>query len=377
MKFNQFAAFLFYKLWMISGNEQQVYGNERPPDCCLTVKNIRIPAENILAYSIQEAPSCGIKAVKFYTKKNRIICSDPNSDWAKTVIQKLCLTPAHKNIECHANSVQTTTATHKIPGFTLLPTENGPDSTDNKTSVHHSSRLNKIFRPRKKKVLRKIQMGVSRMQEDGPPVSCCRLGDIRPHLDKILNYTIQTEEMCSIRAVLFQTVTGKTLCSDPESSWTKSAMWKVDEEQRKLREQDTVAAEGASVDGRKGREDPMTTAEMPINSRVTTTTMKSKEQPPDCCLTVTNIRMPLEQIVAYSLQEPPLCSIKAVRFYTKKGKVICSDSNSNWAKTVIVTLRSVIVQLRSTAEPHKETTQGHTTETIQTTTATDTSNTVK
>lgn len=65
------------------------------------------------------------------------------------------------------------------------------------------------------------------------------------------------------------------------------------------------------------------------------------------------------------------------RFYTKKGKVICSDSNSNWAKTVIVTLRSVIVQLRSTAEPHKETTQGHTTETIQTTTATDTSNTVK
>lgn len=62
------------------------------------------------------------------------------------MIQKLCLTPAHKNIECHANSVQTTTATHKIPGFTLLPTENGPDSTDNKTSVHHSSRLNKIFR---------------------------------------------------------------------------------------------------------------------------------------------------------------------------------------------------------------------------------------
>ncbi|XP_056323612.1 monocyte chemotactic protein 1B-like [Danio aesculapii] len=71
---------------------------------------------------------------------------------------------------------------------------------------------------------------------DGPPVSCCfRLGDRRPHLDKILNYRIQTKEMCPIRAVLFQTVAGKTLCSKPESSWTKSAMWKVDEDQRKLR----------------------------------------------------------------------------------------------------------------------------------------------
>ncbi|XP_073788975.1 monocyte chemotactic protein 1B-like [Danio rerio] len=93
------------------------------------------------------------------------------------------------------------------------------------------------------------------MFADGPPVSCClRHGDRRPHLDKILNYRIQTEELCPIRAVLFQTVAGKTLCSKPESSWTKSAMWKVDEEQRKLREQDPEALEGASVDERKGEE---------------------------------------------------------------------------------------------------------------------------
>ncbi|XP_056335282.1 C-C motif chemokine 2-like [Danio aesculapii] len=118
MKFNQFAVFLISTQWIISGSGERVNGHERPTDCCFTVSNTRIPAVNIVNYSIQEPPLCSIKAVRFYTKKNKVICSDPNSDWAKTVIQKLSLThEAHKkNLQCHTNSSQTTTETHTTSG---------------------------------------------------------------------------------------------------------------------------------------------------------------------------------------------------------------------------------------------------------------------
>ncbi|XP_049930629.1 uncharacterized protein LOC126408893 isoform X3 [Epinephelus moara] len=57
-----------------------------------------------------------------------------------------------------------------------------------------------------------------------------------------------------------------------------------------------------------------------------------------CCLQWSNTlqRVPLENIVNYTLQTVGLCPIKAVVFETKRGKRICSDPDSARAKKVIL-----------------------------------------
>ncbi|KAF4117597.1 monocyte chemotactic protein 1B-like [Onychostoma macrolepis] len=103
---------------------------------------------------------------------------------------------------------------------------------------------------------------------DGRPVSCClKLRHNRPPLDKVMNYRIQTKALCPITAVVIQTVSGKKLCSDPNSDWTKRAMWKVDEAKMKPKKHVPVPAEEASVDGSRQRADPLTATELPLNSQ--------------------------------------------------------------------------------------------------------------
>ncbi|XP_050978545.1 C-C motif chemokine 2 [Labeo rohita] len=117
---------------------------------------------------------------------------------------------------------------------------------------------------------------------DGRPVTCClKLGRSKPPLDRVLNYTIQTKRLCPITAVVIQTVYGKRLCSDPNSDWTKRAMWKVDGAKMKPREQDVVPAERTSAEGRRGRSVPLTAKELPLNSQWNraTTRWKSQRQP--------------------------------------------------------------------------------------------------
>uniref|UniRef100_A0A672KFG0 Chemokine interleukin-8-like domain-containing protein n=1 Tax=Sinocyclocheilus grahami TaxID=75366 RepID=A0A672KFG0_SINGR len=81
---------------------------------------------------------------------------------------------------------------------------------------------------------------------DGRPVSCClKIGRSKPPLDKVLNYKIQTKGLCPITAVhlyifRIQTVHGKRLCSDPNSDWTKRAIWNMDEAKKKLSQQDPL-----------------------------------------------------------------------------------------------------------------------------------------
>ncbi|XP_051772525.1 C-C motif chemokine 2-like [Ctenopharyngodon idella] len=99
---------------------------------------------------------------------------------------------------------------------------------------------------------------------DGPPATCClELRSSRVSLERVKNYRIQTKGLCPIKAVVIQTVSGKSLCSDPNSNWTQRAMRKVDKE----REQDPVPTEAASADGSRGRADPVTTTELPLKRR--------------------------------------------------------------------------------------------------------------
>uniref|UniRef100_A0A4W6EN98 C-C motif chemokine n=1 Tax=Lates calcarifer TaxID=8187 RepID=A0A4W6EN98_LATCA len=69
----------------------------------------------------------------------------------------------------------------------------------------------------------------------GPVSSCClRWSTTMIQLDRIMNYTIQSEGICPIKAVVFQTQSGNRLCSDPNNRWAKRAMKKVNEKTKAL-----------------------------------------------------------------------------------------------------------------------------------------------
>uniref|UniRef100_A0A8C2QAD3 Chemokine interleukin-8-like domain-containing protein n=1 Tax=Cyprinus carpio TaxID=7962 RepID=A0A8C2QAD3_CYPCA len=67
MKFTLFAAFIFSVGWM----------------------SVVEAAANIVDYFIQEPVLCPVRAVRFQTKKNIVICSDPDSKWAKKVMGRV------------------------------------------------------------------------------------------------------------------------------------------------------------------------------------------------------------------------------------------------------------------------------------------------
>uniref|UniRef100_A0A3Q2X1S5 Chemokine interleukin-8-like domain-containing protein n=1 Tax=Haplochromis burtoni TaxID=8153 RepID=A0A3Q2X1S5_HAPBU len=59
--------------------------------------------------------------------------------------------------------------------------------------------------------------------------NCCVMwSKTRVPLDRIVNYSIQTEEHCRIKAL--RTVLGKTICAKPDADWTRKAIEKVDRE---------------------------------------------------------------------------------------------------------------------------------------------------
>ncbi|XP_051989387.1 eotaxin-like [Xyrauchen texanus] len=49
------------------------------------------------------------------------------------------------------------------------------------------------------------------------------------------------------------------------------------------------------------------------------------------CLTTSDTKIPQRFLDSYTMQEPPLFSVRAVRFRTTKGATICSDPTSLWA----------------------------------------------
>ncbi|KAL3054974.1 hypothetical protein OYC64_017821 [Pagothenia borchgrevinki] len=63
----------------------------------------------------------------------------------------------------------------------------------------------------------------------GPESSCCpQWSSTRIKAEKIQDYTIQSEGICPITAIVFHTKSGKRICSDPNTKWAKSTMKKVD-----------------------------------------------------------------------------------------------------------------------------------------------------
>ncbi|KAG7329760.1 hypothetical protein KOW79_005982 [Hemibagrus wyckioides] len=57
----------------------------------------------------------------------------------------------------------------------------------------------------------------------------------------------------------------------------------------------------------------------------------SEAFPVSCCLKVCDTKVRKELLKSYSLQDKPLCPVKAVRFVIMTDITICSDPSSSWA----------------------------------------------
>lgn len=87
MQFNLIlTAVLCFTAWM---NLVQAINGPINACTCVALSNTKVPHTKIKGYTIQKEAICRFSAVVFKTVNGRTICSDPNSDWAKHIIQKL------------------------------------------------------------------------------------------------------------------------------------------------------------------------------------------------------------------------------------------------------------------------------------------------
>ncbi|KAK2900668.1 hypothetical protein Q8A67_008783 [Cirrhinus molitorella] len=142
----------------------------RPVSCCFTVSNTRIPATNIVDYDIQDRVQCFVRAVRFQTKKNKIICSDPNDDWAKKVMA-IVDSRSKRTIE-HSKEpfVFDTSTANLIPTASTsqssIPTEGKIRFPDDNWTKTDTTTANLI------PITPTIQGSII-TERDGHPVSCC------------------------------------------------------------------------------------------------------------------------------------------------------------------------------------------------------------
>ncbi|KAK7159568.1 hypothetical protein R3I94_005802 [Phoxinus phoxinus] len=115
MKFSLFSAVLFSIGWM-----SVVVTDDSPEQiCCLKVTNTRVQVENIVKYEMQDPPLCNVRAVRFYTKMSKVICSDPDSKYAKRIMDILDGRTTAKptmGYTSTTNTIPTVTTTNKTPG---------------------------------------------------------------------------------------------------------------------------------------------------------------------------------------------------------------------------------------------------------------------
>ncbi|KAL7876478.1 hypothetical protein AOLI_G00114410 [Acnodon oligacanthus] len=149
----------------------------------------------------------------------------------------------------------------------------------------------------------------------GPPAACCqRTFETKMNVSQIVAYIHRDLPLCPIKAVRFLTTNGHSICSDPESHWTKWAIQLAD-------------------------------------------TRKSTQAPPeDLSFTADNPQQKLIIIPEHTNDDPmdtALCPVRAVRFITIKNKAICSDPESEWAKFAMC-----VVDIRKSTKEAESTCRG-------------------
>ncbi|KAI3375052.1 hypothetical protein L3Q82_021573 [Scortum barcoo] len=74
-----------------------------------------------------------------------------------------------------------------------------------------------------------VAIMVSTTSAQGGIASCCRtVSNTNVHRDRLKSYYKQDKSACPIDAVVFYTVVGRRICSDPHKLWTMTSMAYLD-----------------------------------------------------------------------------------------------------------------------------------------------------
>ncbi|KAI5612671.1 cytokine SCM-1 beta-like [Silurus asotus] len=73
-------------------------------------------------------------------------------------------------------------------------------------------------------------------------------------------------------------------------------------------------------------------ASMLLDTLLMEHSVSAEAMPVSCCLKTCETKVRKEQLKSYTIQDIPLCPVKAVRFILKSGKSLCSDPDSHWTK---------------------------------------------
>ncbi|KAI2667783.1 C-C motif chemokine 20 [Labeo rohita] len=296
MKFTVFAAFLFSIGW-ISVEDAEYDGP--PPDCCLTA-NTQIPFENIVNYTTQDS-RCLIRAVRqvqnYYNlsqyyilhKKNKTICSDPDSKWTKKAISivegRRTTKPYPKPATCYTSTTnmipttattdktsgtetETSTSTTVTPAVTTITTSETETSTSTTvtptvTTIKTSTLETKISKTT-------LQPSVSKEKPESTATTCGTSETTAPPTETPLITSAAT--ITTIPPLYHRKKTPKPLIK------------KLGKNKKGLRKGDI--------------------------------------RPVHCCLTVSNTRIQHEDILYYDMQEKNLCPVRAAEIAkaTEGGK---------------------------------------------------------
>ncbi|MFT7813898.1 uncharacterized protein LOC107654095 [Arapaima gigas] len=140
-------------------------------------------------------------------------------------------------------------------------------------------------------------------------VDCCLT--YYPHavpLRSFVSYSIIDSSSCPLKAVVFISKKGMTICGNPAHSWVKRHVAEMDKMQHVTHTLQTTTA--AFV--------PSCVAE--------------------CCLSYYCLTVPLRSIVSYSISNTSSSCLNAVVFKTNKGVHYCVDPSVKWVKRYVAAL---------------------------------------
>ncbi|XP_066537368.1 uncharacterized protein [Hoplias malabaricus] len=171
-------------------------------------------------------------------------------------------------------------------------------------------------------------------QAVGPGGRCLCLRTSRTVLQprQIKSYQVQKSGLCQINAIVFFTVRGKQICSDPTLQWVKNAMASVDARQR---------ISSATATPQPQLNNSSTTSAPQQRHNISATAFKptwittASSWPPDCCLRVSNQKIHAKYIAFYTVYSSGLCPVNAIAFWTLKGKKLCSNPDLDWVKKLM------------------------------------------
>ncbi|XP_055059136.2 uncharacterized protein [Misgurnus anguillicaudatus] len=280
MKFT-LSIVLIYSIWCKSVQTQGIRSFEGGGDdlsqvtCCLMVSNTKTPIVNLLDYYVQDSSLCSIRAIRFRTRKNKTICSDPEDKWAKKAMKELnakrAVEPSKKTVECQTS--QSKLIPTPLTTFISKANDNSVAVTAVMITTSPTKRIKQLPKRRrgksgKGKSLRRYQYQYKKMliknrsntlisscpwlrclwaymteksdqkgwlmsvviaASDGPSPNCClTVSGTKTEIGNLLDYYIQDSSLCPIKAIRFRTKKNKTICSDPEDKWAKKAKAELD-----------------------------------------------------------------------------------------------------------------------------------------------------